>query len=64
MIKSKRMRSMEHVTNSHSENLNGSDHMGDLGINWKIMKCTFKKEDGSMCIGLMWLRIGTNGRLL
>jgi hypothetical protein len=65
MLKSRRIRCVEHVTNSHLENRKGSDHLGYLGINGKIiLKCTLKKEAGSMWIGIMWLRIGTIGRLL
>jgi hypothetical protein len=43
-----------------SENLKGRDHAEDVGIDGRIML----DECGKVWIGFIWLRIGTNGRLL
>jgi hypothetical protein len=44
--------------------LREGDHLGDPGVDWRIiLKLIFKKWDGAW-IGLSWLRIGTGGGLL
>jgi hypothetical protein len=47
-----------------SENVNGSDHSEDMGIHEKIILDWIRNYDGHVCIRFIWLRIGTNGRLL
>jgi hypothetical protein len=40
------------------------DHLGDPGVDWKIiLKWLFKEWDGAWTV-LSWLRIGTGGGLL
>jgi hypothetical protein len=44
--------------------LREGDHLGDSGVDVRIiLKCIFKKSDGAWT-GLSWLRIGTVGGLL
>jgi hypothetical protein len=44
--------------------LREGDHLGDPGVDWRIiLKLIFKKWDGAWT-GLRWLRIGTGGGLL
>jgi hypothetical protein len=41
------------------------DHLDDPGVNERIiLKCFFKKWDGEASTGLIWLGIGTGGRLV
>jgi hypothetical protein len=47
------------------DNLMGRVHFEDLGINVRILlKWSLMKQDGMVWTGFIWLRIGTNGRLL
>ena len=46
-------------------NLRGRDHLGDPGIDGKIiLNWIFGNWDGGAWTGLIWLRIWTSGRLL
>jgi hypothetical protein len=41
------------------------DHWEDLDVGgWTILKWFLERSDGMVLIGLIWLRIGTNGGLL
>jgi hypothetical protein len=45
-----------------SENLQGSDHSEDLGVDEKIiLEWILGKYDGKVWTGFLWLRIGTSG---
>ena len=44
--------------------LRGGDHLQDLGRDGIILKWIFKKWDGNVWTGLLWLRIGTGVRCL
>jgi hypothetical protein len=47
------------------EDLWGGDHLGDLGVDERIiLKWIFKRWDGEAWTGLIWLRVGTGGGLL
>ena len=42
-----------------------NDHLEDLGMDGRIiLKCIFKEWNWKAWTGLIWLRIGTGGRLL
>jgi hypothetical protein len=41
------------------------DHWEDQDVGgWTIFKCILESYNGMVCNGLIWLRIGTSGRLL
>jgi len=42
----------------------GQNHLEDLGVDRIILKWAFKKWDRDAWTRLIWLRIGTSGRLL
>jgi len=45
--------------------LEGKNHWEGLDVVWRIkLKCVFKKLDGEVWIGFIWLRISKGGRLL
>jgi hypothetical protein len=44
--------------------LNERDHQKGLGTVGRILKEILKKQDGMVLTGFIWLRIGTNGRIL
>jgi len=45
-------------------NLREREHLGDPGVDGRIiLQCFFRKCDGAWT-GLIWLRIGTGGGLL
>jgi len=46
-------------------NLRERDHLGDRGVDGRIiLRWIFRKWDLKAWTGLIWLRIGTDGRLL
>jgi hypothetical protein len=47
-----------------SGNMKGGDHLEDLGLDRIILKWILKDQTEGMWTGFIWLRIGTNGRLL
>ena len=72
-MKSRRMRWAEHVENIGDKevhtrffwgDLRGGDHLQDLCRDGIILKWIFKKWDGNVQTGLLWLRIGTGVRCL
>jgi hypothetical protein len=47
-----------------SENLKGTDHLGDKGRDGRvILKWILKKQDMRVRIGVIWVRIGTSNGL-
>jgi hypothetical protein len=47
------------------ENQKVRDHWEDLDVGgWTILKLILERQDGMLCIGLIWHRIGTSGELL
>jgi len=45
--------------------MKGRDHSEDLDLDWEIiLEWILGKLDGRMWTGCIWLRIGTNDRLL
>jgi hypothetical protein len=47
------------------KNLNGREHFGDLGVDGKIiLKWILGKQGGNVWIGCVWIRIGTNDKLM
>jgi len=51
-------------TNFWSENLNGRDHLKDLGVDGKIiLEWILYKYGGEVWTGFMWCKIGISGRL-
>jgi hypothetical protein len=44
------------------ENLKEREHLDDLGVDGRILKCISEKQDGKAWTGLIWLRTGTSGR--
>jgi len=49
-------------TKFRSENLKGRDHTEDIGLDGKIMlQWVLGKYGEKLCIGCIWLRIGTSG---
>jgi hypothetical protein len=73
VFKSRRMRWAGHVASGKREvhtgfwwgDLREGDHLGDPGVDWRIiLKWISKKRDGVAWIGLSWLRIGTGDGLL
>jgi hypothetical protein len=51
-------------TNLQSGNLKERDHLADLDVNERIILELISKKCMWMWTGFIWLRIGTNGRLL
>jgi hypothetical protein len=46
-------------------NLKGRDYSEDLGVDRKILlQWILGKQGGKVWTGLIWLRVGTSGRLL
>jgi hypothetical protein len=56
----------EMATKFLSGNLNGRDHLEDLGTDGKIrvVQWILGKEGGKVWTGFIWLRIWNSGRLL
>jgi hypothetical protein len=46
------------------ENLNGTDHSEDLGVDGRILEWILVKLGGKEWTGFIWLRIETSDRLL
>jgi len=47
------------------ENLNGTDHAEEMGVDGKIiLEWICRKQGGRVWSGFIWLRIGTSGGLL
>jgi hypothetical protein len=47
------------------ENLKGRNHLGELGVDRRIMlKLILKKYDMRVWTEFNWLRVGSSGRLL
>jgi len=47
------------------EDLKGKGHLQDPGIDWKIiLRWILRKQHMRVCIGFVWLRMGSHGRLL
>jgi hypothetical protein len=46
------------------ENLKERDHLEDISVDRKVLKCVLKKQNGTAFTGLIWLRIRTRGWLL
>jgi hypothetical protein len=57
-------RRLEMYTKLWLGSLNGSDQLEDRGINGIILKWILRKYSMRMWAGIMWLNIGTSGRLL
>jgi hypothetical protein len=47
-----------------SENLEGRDHLGDLGVDGRIILEWISGKQGETWAGFIWLRIGTGDGLL
>ena len=71
VVKSRRMRWAGNVARMGREeaytglwwgNLRERDHLGDPGVDERIiLRCIFRKWDVGVWTGLMWRRIGTGG---
>jgi hypothetical protein len=47
------------------EDLREGDHLGDLGVDERILlKWIFERWGGEAWTGLIWLRVGTDGGIL
>jgi hypothetical protein len=74
IIKSRRMRWAGHVARMEMRGMHIAywwecekerDHYENLDVGgWIILKWILQRQDGVVWTGLIWLRIGTNGRLL
>ena len=59
------VREKKHTHRFRWGSLRERDHVEDLGIDERIISLQIlKKYDGRIWTGLIWLRIGTSGRLL
>jgi hypothetical protein len=59
------MEVMKRHTEVCSIDLQGRAHSRDLGVDGRvILKWIFKRLDGKVWNGFIWLRIGTSGELL